>query len=555
MAVQSLIELQTVTLAPGATSAPVAHTLHNSHGSALTPNWIYPVKLTSVRPLSFDSTEVVYINDGPTSQTVTFCVKYDHSIQRSSQQGAAGLQFIYAGAGDLVNSFSNDPALNLNVYLDGINGLDSNDGLAPVNAPGGVGPLQTYGAYYNKFPRTITGGAKVLLSIAGDGGFSSPTAPLTYTDFTFILPGPGTMFRNGFAIRAAPKCPAAPATGTTAPVVASLEEINQLNALAPGTGYRTRFNCTAPGWTANDLRNQRIFVRVQRAGVNVIPETPVAENDANSFTIDIPCAVEVLPTDTTTLVRCSVQFTGPISELTAFMITGGGSEEVWSDEAMTGNGNTIQGVEFVGAPNFVNFIGGVDGCASSGINIHFVGCQMTMMQCAWGLTAFYHTVVNRFQGNPGWVSAVNPIYQTSPYRMTFQAVGTMSVGDQFGAPAWVGCHDCLSHYNGSSLRVYGPGSLLSMLGSSSARLMGSGSTGSGLWARYGGKIIVQVYPRTQIVGALGALRVGAFPTIVNYGTGVGQFEEVAGYNGNLYWMDGSVPAAPLGDDSQIRIGG
>lgn len=545
MATTQLFNILNITV-PSQGTVAVAHGL-NWQGNAVTPDRVDWADAAFT--VTADATYVTATNNSGQSATVDVWVQSIHTYMRAfggSQTTALTPRPFYlaGGAGSAVVG----PTYTKTVYLDGVNGNDANDGLASTTA------LATYAAVIQKFPQVLVNGANVLLNVAGVGGFTSPTAPLSYEVSTLYIPGPGTMFRNSFVIRAAPKCPAAPTTGTTSPTVVSLEEIDQLNALAPGTGYRTRFNCAAGGWVANDLRTQRIFVRVRRAGIDVIPETPVSENTVDSFTIDIPCATEVLITDTVTLVRCSVQFTGPAIDLATLMITGGGSAEVWSDVARApGNGNTIQGVEFVGAPNFVNFVGALSGCASSGINIHFVNCQITMLQCAWGLTAFYGSAINRFQGYLDRASDTNPIYQTSVYRVSFQAVGTMSVGDQFGAPAWIGCHDCISHYAGSSLRVYGPGSLLSMLGSNSARLMGSGATGSGVWARYGGKIIVQPFPRTQIVGATGALRVGASATVVAYGTGVGQFEEVAGYAGNLYRMNGSVPATPTGDASQIVL--
>lgn len=458
------------------------------------------------------------------------------------------------GPADVVY-YSNDPAYEKTVYLDGVNGNDANDGLTEASA------LQTYKEVSRKFPQKLWNGANILLMVASNGGFTTPTTPLTYTEKTFLVPGPGVEERNAFCIRAPQKCAFVPTTG---PATAELNavtpavEVDQQNVAAPGAGYRTQFNFSdaAPGWTANNFRNSTAYLRVRRAGVDVIPESQITENGTDWLIIDIACADEILATDDVSIVRPSVKFSGPDEDLGECMITGGGSENIWADEAVeAGKGNTIYGVEFVGFPYFKDFTGGLDQCACSA-TIHFLNCMVVFMQCKFQASTTYdRSTVNRFQGNPRFVSEVNPIYQTSQYRSSVCAIGTMSVGSDFGTPSWFGNHDCVSHYGGSSLRVWGPGSFFSCTGSASARLMGSGATGSGLWARYGARIVVQTYPRTQIVGATGALRVGAFATIVNYGTGAGQFQEVAGYNGNLYYMDGSNVAVPLGDSSQISVGG
>ncbi len=555
---QSLIERQTVALAAHATSALIPHTLRDPNGP-IAPNWIYPTKLTTIRPLSWTSAGVVYVNDGDQTDSATFSLKYDMTPQRSSAQGVpAGIEFIYAGAAGVLNGaagFSNDPALDLPIYLDGINGLDTNDGLSPTTAK------RTFAAITRSFPQIVAGGAKILLHIAGTGGFGvNATAPLSYEEPTFLVAGPGNVSHNGYCIRAAERVPFLPTTGpaTAALDVVPCVEVDQAGAAAPGTGFRTRFDFTAaaPGWTVNNFRTSRACLRVRRAGVDVIPETPIAENTADTITIDVLCVAQILATDTVEIVRQSVEFTGPAVDFNTFVITGGGTIAPFDTDGIggPGNGNTIEGVAFVGRAVLQRFIGGLDRCAASGTSIVITFSDVSFMQCKFQCsTQMMWTIANRQPGHFRAASAVNPINQGALFRQALCVVGTMTIGDMRGGPAAYQVDDALGKYAGSSLRVWGPGSSLSVSGSSSANIFGSGATGSGLWARFGAKVVVNPGTRTQITGATGALRVGVSAVIVAYGTGVGQFEEVAGFNGNLYRMDGSTPAAPTGDESQIAL--
>ena len=560
MSVQSLIERQTLTLAGGATSAVIPHTLHDPNG-ALIPNFVWPTKISNVRPIAVTSVGVTYINDGITSETVTFVLRYDMTPQRSSDQGLAGLQNLYAGAGALAPGggtaagISTDPALDLTVFLDGINGLDTNNGLTALTAK------QTYMGIINAFPQILVGGPKILVSIAGTGGFGiNATAPLTYTEPTFLIPGPGGISHNGWCVRACERVPANPTTGpTTAALdVVPAVEINQANAAAPGTGFRTRldFTAAAPGWTANNFRNSRFYVRIRRAGVDVIPETPIVENTASSLTIDVLCVAQILSTDTVEIVRQGVEFTGPAADLNQHLITGGGAPDPFDVFGIgVGNGNTIEGVAFIGRPVFQSFVGGLDRCAASGLLILFEAkCELVLMQCKFQLaTQMYgYSVFNRQPGQFRAVSPVNPIFQTPAFRQALAVVGTMSIGDPRGGFTVYQVDDVLSKYGGTSLRVWGGGSALSTAGSGTANILGSGASASGLHARYGAKIIANGGTRTQITGTAGALRVGpAASATVAYGVGVGAWEQVAGFNGNFYRMNGSVAISPTGDDSQI----
>lgn len=465
--------------------------------------------------------------------------------------------WINSGLSPQVNfvSFENDTAYDQEFYLDGVNGLDTNDGTSSTTA------RKTYAGIVRAMPHTISGEAKVLLHVAGTGGFgASATSPLSYAEPSFVLGGPGSMSRNGFCVRGADFCAFVPTTGpaTAALDVVPCVEIDQANVAAPGSGFRTRFDFTtaAPGWTANNFRNSTAFLRVTRAGVLVIPETPITENTADTLTIDIVCTATVLATDTVEIVRPSVKFTGTAGDSLEFLVTGRGTPSAADTFGSgTGNGNTLERIEFVGWVNFRNFTGGLDTCATSGSIVHFWDSTATLMQCKFQTAcSLYTSTINHFQGHPRFTSGVNPILQTSAARTTLCAIGTMVIGDTFGGPAWMGVHDTFSHYGGSSLSVKSA-SLLSALGSNSANILGSGSSGAGLWARYGGKIIVNTGTRTQKTGTGGALRVGAAAVYVAYGTGVGAFEEVAGYAGNLYKMDGSVAATPTGDTSQIAVVG
>lgn len=102
---QSLTELYTIpALAPGA-SYVLTHTLQDSNGNFLIPNWVQPTAHGSpVVPGNPSSatppttTTVTFTNTSAlSSDPVSFRVGYDHSILRSSRQGLAGLIFFYAG--------------------------------------------------------------------------------------------------------------------------------------------------------------------------------------------------------------------------------------------------------------------------------------------------------------------------------------------------------------------------------------------------------------------------------------------------------------------------
>lgn len=96
---QSLIERQAITLAAGATSALIPHTLKDPNGP-IAPNWIWPTTLTNIRPLTWTPAGVVYINEGPEDDSAVFSLRYDMTPQRSSAQGVpAGIEFVYRGAG------------------------------------------------------------------------------------------------------------------------------------------------------------------------------------------------------------------------------------------------------------------------------------------------------------------------------------------------------------------------------------------------------------------------------------------------------------------------
>lgn len=555
--------LQTVPgLAAGASSAPIPHGLRDGNGNPLTPNWIFPTDTGStVVPTAFDAVNVTYINLGANASVpVFFRVAFEHTLVRANSTAQA--QFIYSGpsaggSGSFVG-FTNDPLYNQQVYVDLINGNDNNNGLTPATA------LATKHAADRKFPLVISGNAKLRVNVAGVGGFgSAATAPLSYEEPTLLIGGPGSGAHNGYCLRGADRVPANPTTGPATAVLDAVPvvEIDQANVAAPGSGFRTRFDFTvaAPGWTVNNFRNSRFFLRVRRAGVDVIPETPIVENTANTLTIDIVVTGVgvILATDTVEIVRQSVEFTGPAVDLGKFLIVGHGLGDPFDTISIgTGNGNTIEGIAFVGRPVFRNFFGGLDFCAASGTLVEFYNSSIIFMQCKFQLSfGFFGCQGNYLPGHFRAASLVNPINQGFAFRAALCVVGTMTIGDPRSGPTGYQVDNVLSHYGGSALRVWGPGAALSVAGSGAANILGSGATLVGMWARYGARIIVNPATRTQVIGpGVAALRVGnAAAAIIAYGVGVGAFEEPAGFAGNFYRMDGSVPTAPTGDESQIIL--
>lgn len=143
MSVQSLIERYTIpAIAPGATYVQ-PHTLHDANG-AIAPNFVMPTAHgTPVRPVpttGVTATAVTFENiSAEPSDPVDYSLRYDHSIQRSSDQGAPGLLFVYAGP-------SGGAAGGVGSYIERNGQTDVAGSLTPVDQILDVYVQGTYGA-------------------------------------------------------------------------------------------------------------------------------------------------------------------------------------------------------------------------------------------------------------------------------------------------------------------------------------------------------------------------------------------------------------------------
>jgi hypothetical protein len=133
--------------------------------------------------------------------------------------------------------------------------------------------------------------------------------------------------------------------------------------------------------------------------------------------------------------------------------------------------------------------------------------------------------------------------------------GTNFGGGCYVATANFSVYRCGS-FQGHGLLVEGP-CLFVAAGSgaatTSAAVLGTGNSGAGIKCMFGGIARVNsnaTEEKTAITGGLGALMV-TVGAAVAYGTGVGEFEEVAGYNGNFTRMLEGTATAPTADTSLI----
>lgn len=301
--------------APGVTVS--AHEL-NVEGTAVVPDKIEKSTDGSFS-VTADATNLTITNFGGVAADIDVYVEYWHSIERVFGTAALTPQpFQPSSGGANTMRFADDGSL-LDAYVDGVNGDDANSGLSALTA------LQTVQEVYRKFPMRTFNGSRLRIHLAGVGGFgASATAPLTYQTGTLWCGGGGDSLGNDYQYMGPEMVPFTPATG---PATAALDVVPAVavaggSAKAGGTlSVRFDFTVAAPGWTVNDF--QGAFLRITRGGVKVVWEMPIARNTANAVTCRVQnVAPLILATDTAEIVEPGVRIVHPTDPSSGPMITG-----------------------------------------------------------------------------------------------------------------------------------------------------------------------------------------------------------------------------------------
>lgn len=409
------------------------------------------------------------------------------------------------------------PGTSIVVYVDSANGDDTNDGTKQST------PLKTIAQVYRAVASAAGNGARIIVNLAGP---STGTSPQEYPVYDLIF--------QGHAFRG-PEMILAPVSTATAAL-----------DVAPATAQtnRTRLNFTtaAPAWASNELRGY--FVRIKRNGALQFPELPIAGNDADRIYVNTASlAADVLATDTVEIVRPGAKFVALNSDLGVPVVQ------------LSGQSGTsffqYSSLERVEVGNFASFD------PATMLQFDRVMATCPDVGIAIGRFGFVNTVVNGpidLMGTTRCADAVcRSNYATGKFVDMLVLNGGIAVGTTDGSGRLVTKYDVSVYDNpsGPGIDCVSPGSYVSAATSSST-IQGSGNSTVGLQARGGGRIRVSsTASRVSITGTAGDLKVGN-GAVVAYGTGVGQFREALGWNGNLTRVLGGTATAPTGDTSQIE---
>jgi hypothetical protein len=557
-----------VGVAAGATVA-LPHLLNVDDVVAVVPDFVDP----SVQgfTITADSTNVTVTNNGVVAASVDVFVEYWHSLERvfgsTLQNALTPSPFVTGGPASGVSGLpylgvSYDDTLSVDVYLDATLGNDANSGLIGF-------PLQTFKAFFQRYPYWLFGNAKLRLHLAGVGGvdpFDQPLTPADYYAQGFLFGGLNA-YSSNLVIRGPQLCPFVPATGAyQAAVNAVTPTVRVLQNLVPDVaGERTKVDCSgvAPGWTVADFRGKAVYARIMRGVDMVIPETPITYNGADYVVLDIAIAPgEVVNGDVLEIVRHSVELDGPPFDgfpPPGFLSIMGGPCALSSDGWVTGGqGAGFERVRFKGRPILRGATIAFDRCAFA-TSISIYGGVVDMLNCV----AMGDVLIGAGANVNGTYMFPRSDTPTSPLpanlfvdRLLNSIVvfdARITVGHPSDGVANLFAWYTLAVYDSPSmgLFVYG-GSRFSHRNTSTAACMGDGNITVGILCREGGQALVGGGKKTEITGGGGALQVGTGAAIA-YGLGLGAFEEVAGFAGNFHRVGGSSATVPLGDLSRIAV--
>lgn len=557
--------------------ASLPHNL-NWNGRAVVPDIATPSSDASGFLVTADSVNVT-VTRVTGGAAVTLLVESWHTIERAFGAVATVVlspqPFIPGGTGAGASGSSgvqlttDSTAAPLDVFVDGLLGNDANDGLTMTTA------LATIRTVYRKFPLFYWSGARLNIRIAGAPGgvvgFTAPTAQQTYVEPTLWIGGGETYF-DSYRYTGAPMCRIVPTTG---PATAALDVVPAVRVDQAGgasaTGRRTRldFTAAAPGWTANDFQGR--YARVRRAGTTVFWDLAIGENTANTLTLDVIGIVGViLSTDTVEIVHPSVVVLGDANNFTQVTVQGHGCYEPAVLGGGASTGNALTRLSF-----FLVTIDGTgitcDRVQITGLGV-FRGRGLAVINCAGrGATIFWvassqedDDLVNSGPADPGQIDTAVAVKLVACNGQLFIGGGTTPGGRGLADYGVMVVSHPLAVYNGIgdgiSVRrgvLYcnpdGPG------GNIDCAILGRNNNGVGLRCLYGALARVEFNgfnEFTAITGGGGDLQIDDRAAVA-YGVGVGQFEEVAGLNGNLTNFDALgafVPGAVAGGrDPGTRI--
>lgn len=449
----------------------------------------------------------------------------------------------------------------LNIYVDSVNGDDGNTGLSTTSA------LASITGLYKRFPIRAIQNSRIIVHLAGVGGFgASATGVADYDTVNLLVGGDGAPWGSTYVYRGPQMVPVVPTTG---PATAALDVVPVVaiagGAAAAGGTRAARFDFTAavPGWTLADFAGA--FLRITRAGALVIFEIPIHANTADTITVlkdglaALPSAI--LATDTVEIVRPGARFINDTDPPTGFdnvRITGTATSD-FDVQDLTPDPAT--GLTFTRCSWRSPFV--TSGC----VNVEFDRClfpfgsttfidQSTVefVNCSAGELWFLNSGGGGGGVWPNPDSATSPIVGNRGAFMNFECE-FFNLG-AFGIPG--------SSYvvnNGIGVRGNGVNDMILLGGGSFLTISGTDVQGiGGAGTDAGIRCIENSYVRCDgnvaragslsVQGAAGDLIVTAgIPTLVPYGVGAGDFEEGAGWNGNLQRF----PVLPgqLGDASII----
>lgn len=403
------------------------------------------------------------------------------------------------------------------VYVDSVDGDDSNDGLKQST------PLKTIEQVYRAVASAAVGGARIVVNLAGP---STGTSPREYPIRELIF--------QGHAFRG-PEMILAPVSTATAAL-----------DVAPATAQtnRTRLNFTtaAPAWASNELRGY--FVRIKRNGALQFPELPIAGNDADRIYVNTASlASDVLATDTVEIVRPGAKIVGTNSDFGFdFLQLQGQSGTSFAQYCC---------LERVELSNFASL------SPDAILQMDRVRTDSPDFGLATGRFAFVNTIVNGPLDVMGTARNADAFprenYATGKFVDLLIVGGGLTVGGDDGNGCFAAKYDVsvYNNANGAGITCVSPGSFF-VAASSNATVQGSGNLDVGILARRGGRVTLQnTASKTSITGTAGDLKVGNGAAVA-YGTGAGQFRQVAGWNGNLTRVLEGTATAPTGDTSQIE---
>lgn len=519
--------------------------------------------------VSADATNVTVTRKTGDPDSVSVFVIYWHSENRVF--GQAGTPFSQLAPAPFVTQpgtgHARDFVLdgsNTDVYVDSVNGLDTNDGLSTTTA------LQSINGVYTKFPLYYFQMSTFTIHLAGVGGFgASATAIADYDTSNLLVGGQGGVFSAVYHYKGPHMVPVTPATG---PATAALDAgvLTRVigGAASAGGLLATQFNFTgaAPGWTAGDFTNK--FMRVTRGGNMVIYEAPIANNTADTILIlqpelDTLLASPILNTDTVEIVEPGARFINTTLPLQAFdecRVTGVGTFnfDVAYSPADPPNGYAFERIQFRTAAT-IQFAVGVefDRCYMGPGTVFVDDSSIGFIACS----AQVVVLANSRHGSVG--VAPNPDSVTSPIvanRIRYMGLQcfALQVGSEYGSSTFRMDHP-LGFQGNTIIRdlLFVTNNSLFWLsqGDDNGYIQGTG-TGATLkgircWINSIAQIPGNATPgRCSVFGPGGDIDTGQNSgTPVPYGNLVGDFEEIAGYNGHLQ----KFPTAPgqFGDSSVI----